>query len=388
MKRNKIIFGLVFLVFAYCGCATSSDVFPTLTTELASPTFMWVDEPTNRMYLVNSNSKVSYEWDQGNFQILDITNPLAPTLVKSVSTLSYSGTIYLDLATKKAYMPNRFTATSQVLEDVLYTVSVDESNPSTLLNYTTTPLAKDSFDIECCYPANIAWITTSQNELQYVDLTGNLTPSSQNLLTPLDDGSAIIYVETYHLSRNVNQLFVSRQGGGIMILNLDEVGVSGVDPINYVIVDANQPADLIYDAGKLYYVGQGDEDGTYMNALIVLDVTTLTPYTGGTVAQKIEKDTDGIVVAKVQVGNNPRSLILTSQYIFVSNLNDDTVSVVDRTTYTKVADINVGDEPYALALYQDPVTGADKYIYVGNTAGNTISIIDIATLAVVATYQG
>jgi YVTN family beta-propeller protein len=67
-------------------------------------------------------------------------------------------------------------------------------------------------------------------------------------------------------------------------------------------------------------------------------------------------------------------------------LNDDTVSVVDRDTYEKITDIKVGDEPYALALYQDD-SGTDKYVYVGNVADNTISIIDIGSLSVVATYQ-
>lgn len=382
MKKGLI---LIIAAIALAGCAKSEDVFSDVGTSLASPSAMSIDVASNRMYLVNSNSNVLYDWQQGNFQVLDITDPLAPALIKSVQTESFSGTIYLDLAANRAFVPNRFEADSRDTVDALYSFSVDESSFDDLLGYTSSALAKDAYAIACCYPARWAWITTSVNELQCVDLDGDLVPGSQSLLTSLDDGSYIAAVEAYHLILNANQAILSRSQQGVMILNLDEVGMEGVAPVNYFIYDIDQPRGIALDGSYLYVVGEGNEDDSWRRFVLVLDISGLTPLTDNTAAVKVDKNDSGILVKLIEVGQSPQEILLTSSYIFVTNMGDNTVSVIDRASLEKVADIAVDKQPFSLALYT-ALDGTERYVYVGNVESNTISIIDISTLSVVATY--
>lgn len=66
--------------------------------------------------------------------------------------------------------------------------------------------------------------------------------------------------------------------------------------------------------------------------------------------------------------------------VFVSNVDGDTVSVIDPVTQTEVAAIPVGSEPRNLAPTPD-----GSRIYVPNRFGNSVTVIDTATNSVVTT---
>lgn len=384
MKYRSLIFSIFCLTMLTNACAQSEDVFGDIGSNVASPSAMVFDTASNRMYLVNSNSRVLYDWRQGNFQVLDITDPLAPVLIKSVQTEAFSGGIYLDTTNLKAYVPNRFTEDDQDTTDLMYTFSTSEASTADLLSYTTSALAKDSYAIACCYPDRRAWVTTSMDEIQYVDLDGDLTPGSLSLLTTLDNGQAVAEAEVFHIALRDNQAIVTRDGGGVMFMNLDEAGVSGAVPVDYLIGDVGYPVGLAYRDNTIYVVGEGDQNG-WKKYLLIMDVTNLTPLTDNTDTQKLDKDDDGLLQALIEVGNSPQEVLLTEEYAFVTNMDDDTVSVIDLAALAVVKTIDVGDEPFSLARYDD-ADGNEKYVYVGNVESNTISIIDIATLAIVATY--
>ena len=154
--------------------------------------------------------------------------------------------------------------------------------------------------------------------------------------------------------------------------------------MDYKITDAGYVRGIAYRDNKICVVGEGDQSG-YKRYVLVLDVTNLTPLTDNTTTEKLDKNDDDLLVALVQVGMSPQEVLLTTDYLFVTNMDDDTVSVIDLATNTVITTIAVGDAPFSQALYQD-LAGDDKYVYVGNIESNTISIIDIATLSVVATY--
>lgn len=67
---------------------------------------------------------------------------------------------------------------------------------------------------------------------------------------------------------------------------------------------------------------------------------------------------------------------------FVTNQDNDTVSVVDSATGQITATIPVGTSPQALALSSDKST-----LYVANTGSNTISVIDTTTFQVIQTLN-
>lgn len=377
---------MMLAVFALmAGCAKQGDVFGDIGTNIASPSAMAVDVTLGRLYVVNSNSDVLYDSTQGSFQVYDITNPLAPTLVRTMQTLSFSGEMYLNTVTKQALVPNRYTADSQATEGRLYGFDVDEASQG-FLNFTESSLGRDSYAIKCCYPENRAWISTTLNELQYVDLGGDMVAGSIPLTTTLSNGGEITYAEISHIAIIGNQAFLSRAWGGVMVVNLDEAGVSDVVPVDYFIADIDNPRGIATDGTLLYVVGEGPINDTWTTYLLILDPTTLTSTTTNTSTQYVDKDDDGILLALIQVGSYPQEVLLSTSYAFVTNMNDDTVSVIDLATRVLLKTITVGDEPFSLAVYTTPA-GSDEYLYIGNTSSNTISIIDIPTLAVAATYQ-
>lgn len=377
MLKNLTYYLFISLFIFLSACAGTGE-FSDIGTNIASPSSMAIDAVNNRLYVVNSNNAVLYDWTQGSVQAYDISTPTAPVLLKTTQTSSFSGEIYIDPVTNRAYIPNRYAVNSSGA-DVLYNFDVNTASAD-YLSYSSTSLGANAFAIDCCYPANRAWITTSVGELQYVDLTGDLTPLGLSLITTLDSGFLLNQIAANQVVIIGQQAFVSRLQGGVMVINLDEASVAGAAPVDYFISDIETPSGLATDGALLYVSGQGNVGDAWTQYLLVINPATLTPLTSNTVTTTIDKDTSGILTATVTVGNNPQGVVLSTAYIFVANQNDDTVSVIDRTTNTVVKTISVGDEPVSLAVLND------THVYVGNVVSNTISIIDIATLSVAATY--
>ena len=369
---------------ALMGCASAFDVFDDIGNNIASPSAMVVDVASNRLYLVNSNSEVLYDWIQGSFHVLNITDPLAPVLINYVETDSFSGEIYLDLNQKRAYVPNRYTEDLSRTDDRLYTINIDEASAD-FLALSESTLGRDPFAIICCYPQGRLWITTSGDEIQYVDLGGDLTPGSISLLTNLDTGSVITSAATSHIALRNGLAFLTRENSGIMVVNLDEAGVTGSVPMDYFINDVPNPRGIVIGGDRAYIVGEGEEGGRWKRFLLVLDISSLTPLFDNTTTRNLDKEEDGLLVALIEVGRDPQEVLLSSAYAFVTNMDDDNVSVIGLASLEKLRDIAVGQGPFSLALYTD-ANGQDRYLYVGNLESNTISIVDISTLGVVATY--
>ncbi|MFK7925101.1 MAG: bifunctional YncE family protein/alkaline phosphatase family protein, partial [Bacteroidia bacterium] len=103
--------------------------------------------------------------------------------------------------------------------------------------------------------------------------------------------------------------------------------------------------------------------------------------TGILVGQKVE----GIPAVG---GASPNSLVASDQYIFVSNGNNDLISVIDIAKDTVVKNIKLslderlgnkrGSIPFGLALSPD-----QKRLYVAESGVNAVAVIDIAKLAVI-----
>ena len=87
-------------------------------------------------------------------------------------------------------------------------------------------------------------------------------------------------------------------------------------------------------------------------------------------------------VAEIDVGDEPRTVAITpdKRFAYVANQGSATVSVIDLTANQKTQDIPVGVEPYGVAL-----TPNGTRAYVANSASNTVSVIDTASNTVVAT---
>ncbi|MBN1282846.1 MAG: hypothetical protein JXA24_03635 [Proteobacteria bacterium] len=383
MKRPLI--SSILFIFLLASCAQGTGIFPQLGEQLATPSAMTFDAAASRLYVVNSNAEVLYDWTQGSFQVFDVTDPLAPALIKSVPTASFSGQIYLDQAAGMAYVPNRYSPDAGATEDRLYIFDVDEASPG-FGSFTEQPAGLNAYAIDCCYPADRAWVTTSEDGLQYFDLAAIGPPGSLALTCDLDTGGSLTQTAVNHIARNDPQAFLSREYGGVLVVNLDKAGDAGSVPVDYWISDIPNPEGIAFDGSRIWVVGEGNEcDGDWCRFVQVVDVAPLVPRTGNTTAARVDKDDAGLLIATIEVGKNPQEVLLSTQYAFVTNQDDDTVTVIDRATYAVVATVSVGEAPFSLALYLTPA-GDERYLYVGNVESNTLSIIDISTLAVVATY--
>jgi YVTN family beta-propeller protein len=88
------------------------------------------------------------------------------------------------------------------------------------------------------------------------------------------------------------------------------------------------------------------------------------------------------VTATIAVGTGPDGVAVdpTAHTAYVTNINDDTVSVIDEATSSVTATIAVGGGPIAVAV--DPTAHT---AYVTNGGNGTVSVIDEATGTVTAT---
>jgi YVTN family beta-propeller protein len=88
------------------------------------------------------------------------------------------------------------------------------------------------------------------------------------------------------------------------------------------------------------------------------------------------------VTATVDVGSSPVGAAADTgtPAVYVVNLKDNTVSVIDENTNTVTHTVGVGGNPYAVAL-----DAGLRMVYVTNTSGNTVSVIDEATNTVTHT---
>jgi len=91
---------------------------------------------------------------------------------------------------------------------------------------------------------------------------------------------------------------------------------------------------------------------------------------------------ENTVIATISVGEGSRSIEFDSvnNRMYVTNGDDDTVSVINTATNGVIETISVGDAPYGMAF-----DSANNRMYVTNAFDNTISVINTATNVVDAT---
>jgi YVTN family beta-propeller protein len=83
----------------------------------------------------------------------------------------------------------------------------------------------------------------------------------------------------------------------------------------------------------------------------------------------------------ITVGNEPTDIAFSGTNLYVTNLLDDTVSVINPTTNTIIDIIDVGNGPSAIAY-----NGTN--LYATNAISNTVSVINPATNTVIDTVTG
>ena len=143
-----------------------------------------------------------------------------------------------------------------------------------------------------------------------------------------------------------------------------------------------------YQSGNLTVPGLGDPNAPESFSVWTID---LTAAGGPAVAAKIK--TGNLVGQPVEGipavgGSSPNSLAVTSKYVFVSNGNNDNISVIDVAKDTVIHTIPLildprlrsfrGVIPFGLAVSPD-----EKRLYVAESGINAVGVIDVPTMRVV-----
>ncbi|WP_163803874.1 beta-propeller fold lactonase family protein [Mycolicibacterium anyangense] len=164
------------------------------------------------------------------------------------------------------------------------------------------------------------------------------------------------------------------------------------DPLQYAVtqnplrgtVTVGQDGTYTYQAAATLAASGGTDDFT----VAVSDVTQglhLFDGNGTRVVHVVVTVPDPAAQsAQIAVGDTPSALAVSpdGKRLYVANLGDNSLSVVDTSTNTTIATVGVGSNPVALAL--SPTAGR---AYVVNSGGDSVSVIDTQTNTVLLTTQ-
>lgn len=360
-------------------------LFKEIGNELAAPIAVAVDPIKHRAYVVNSNNNV--EFTSTTFSVLDLTDPTAPVLLarpdNPFPAPEFSGQIFYDAATGLAYVPNRASDNADDFVDALLVIHVDDAagDFGTIESFTA---GENPFGIACCDALGRIYVVNSGDDgdgtLDVYDPANLTTFVRISLAVVSENFGTFDGVESTEVVLLGDRAFVTNRFGNLYVVNTAEVGDTSKNPIDAIVFnDKDGDYRGIATDGTLLYVADADSD---VEELRVID-PALIPTVDPDVSTILELDISAVQIASVAVGEEPNEVATLNGRGYVSNTDDDTVSVIDLSSRSVVATIPVGDEPFGITPFT--IDGRDL-VYVTNLRSNSISIIDPATDAVVNTF--
>jgi len=394
MKKNILKFFLLSFILLSLGCAESSIFQPIPLNAnppvLAQPIFMAIDETTARGYLINSNNQV--EWANASLMVLNLSNPVAPTVVKAVELQNFSGQAVYDPVAKLLYITNRFDENLGIAVNQIFVVNVDESSPNflTMSQFTSEPnpfgITTDGTNL---YTANTATLNlfpkADLSHRSFVEF--NIQTTSGTI--PITENTREVAI-----SPTGQFLFVSNQDDVLLILDKTqipqpdptlEVTSGGSEAVDYVVSNTISTFGIASDANYVYVVQANP------NMLQILTDRTL-PVVAGPPQQIL---LSSVAVAQVPLGEGPQEIALdtVNGRAYVPNAFDNTLSVIDTTLFAEVARIIIpntepdqfpeGPFPFGVSVGH---FGGVPFVYVLNQNTNNISIINGSTLTFVGNF--
>jgi len=372
MKRLFFAFVVIVLL---AGCA-GADIFPAIGSKMSNPITVAVDSATARLYVVNSDYKVSYSG--GSVHVVDISDHASPKMVDYAEIPAFSGQVYVNVSERLLYMPNR--AGGGAVSN-LFRFNVDEESDA-FLQRTTFTTGSSPYGIACCDASNRMFVVSQGGTIDYYLIDEDMGHRSLSLTTRLSTGVTISGSGALRAAIHGTQLIVTRASEGIWIIALDKLGAAGEQPIDYFIYDISSPRGVVSD-GTYVYVSAVENNKP---VLYVLDISSLAPRIGNSDTELVSREDDNILVASIELatGSNPQGVVVGDGAVYISDFDNGRVFVVDLATYAVSTNIQVGVEPYEMAIYRP--AGVATHLAVANSGSNNISIIDLGTNKVIATY--
>jgi YVTN family beta-propeller protein len=343
------------------------------------------------------NSNLAAEFLDASMVILDISDPEAPVFLDNpnnpVSIPSLSGQTFLDETSQQLFVTNRFSENKNDVIDDLLVIDVNEgSNLGTLQTFEA---GENPFGIACCDSSDRFYVV-SDGTLEVFSLNDPSQKVSRSLEVILSNGTSFSGLSSTHVAILDNQAFVSNRAGVIYVINLDTVGDTSKNPIDYLITNLDDLRSIATD-GTNIYIAEVDFEDDDVTRFRSIDPTTVPPIADneGTVIEVDVEDTEeypDILKQSFALGLEPQETLIFNNMAFVTNMDSNSVTAFDISDPDNVSlettiDLTDGgftsDEPFGMAAAT--IDGTD-YLYVTNLDSDNISIVDLTTNTVVGTY--
>jgi len=197
----------------------------------------------------------------------------------------------------------------------------------------------------------------------------NFTPNTVSVIATASN----TVVATVGVNRDPLGLAISPDGAYVYVANHKDRKVSVIETAGNTML----AAPII--AGLYPYDVAFRPDGAY----------AFVPCFGGVGSVYVISTASRTAVRRIDIGTSanhsgPIGIAINpvGTFAYVTNHNEDFVSVINASTWYVVATIPVGDAPYGVAITPD---GA--FTYVANLFDNTVSVIDTASNEVIATVE-
>jgi YVTN family beta-propeller protein len=246
--------------------------------------------------------------------------------------------------------------------------------------------------LTACVPAQ------KQPSLAYITNQGDDTVSvihiaDNKVISTIKVGKAPVGVA---VSRKLQRVFISNvESNNISVINtqnntvIKSIALQGAPvglamaPDNRTLYVADWYSDKILAINTANYNERREVTVATAPAGLVVSADSKTLYVAARDSNEIAViDAKSFSISKrIKVGKHPFGLSLTGNTLYSVNVYDNTVSAINTQTFTQSI-IKVGEHPYCAVASPDK-----KMLYVTNTQDDTVSVIDLATSKTITTID-
>ncbi|MBL7684511.1 MAG: hypothetical protein JNK65_00545, partial [Deltaproteobacteria bacterium] len=340
---------------------------------------------------LNSNYTVNYA--DASFMVLDLTNPIAPKVIKAVSIPNFSGQGILDTTNQKMLFTNRESESNTDKIDQLLLIDLNEAS-SNFLTYQTFTADDNPFGITT--DGTSFFVANDRSLVRYEksDLTHRTRIDLNIKAVGSNNPTNTLNTRETVISPSGQFVFVANRSDKMMILDKNQIPVpdpsleltlGGSEAVDYVISNTFSTRGMASDTNYVYVV-----EGTPPSLKILTDKNI--PLVSGQPQQIL---ISSLAVAEIPLGNNPNEIVLDSanQKAYIPLGDDNKLSIIDTSLFTEVgritldvnlpAGINPGKNPFSAAV---GIFGGVPYIYVLNLDTNNITILNGNTQQILASF--
>jgi YVTN family beta-propeller protein len=382
MRKNIFLF---ILLLSVINCASQTGIFPNVdldTTEATAtfpnPISVVTDAANNQIVVANANTDILFE--TGSLAVLSVdatdTDAVALTIEDIIETPNFATQMFFDGA-NAIYLPYREEFTDGAANDtfVQYTLGVGSIEEEERVTVAADPfgIMGDGTNLFVVSNDVLSVYDYALDEDTAIDLTVAADEG-------LDDTDAVDVLAIVYDATN-DRAFISNSGGKMFVIDL------ATSELVQAVNGPTSTRNLIINNDILYVIDAITE------TVMVFDVNALVAATD---APEIVDDSS-FLLASITVGNNPYGMTIdaANNRLYVGNLADDSLTVIDTLTYQEIArisldsdDIDAGfkrdcDQPFDLAL---DTYNAVPFVFIACAASHDIMVVNTETLEVVSVF--